>query len=35
MNAIHAARLRLVLPVEDALRDHLTTELRALQTHVV
>ncbi len=34
MNAIHAARLRLVLPLEDALREHLTTELRALQAHV-
>ena len=34
MNAIHAARLRLVLPLEDALRDHLTTELRVLQAHV-
>ncbi len=34
MNAIHAARLRLVLPLEDALREHLTTELRVLQAHV-
>jgi regulator of sirC expression with transglutaminase-like and TPR domain len=34
LNAVHAARLRLVLPLPGAVREQLTAELRALQARV-